>query len=72
MRQKVAKENVSGLPGEHKFHFKDIPMSKMKVTDILHPRVVLMFLVANLDMEKSEYAKETFAMWHAKHLKFTT
>jgi len=73
-RQKVAKGNVSGLPGEHKFHFKDIPEGwlKVDVNDILHPSTALMFPAADPDMQLIEDAKGTSVVWHAKYIKFTT
>ena len=44
-RQKVALGSVSGFPGKHKFHFKDILEGRLRVDvqDVLAPGVALMF-----------------------------
>jgi hypothetical protein len=45
MRQKVASGTVSGIPGQHKFHFSEIPERwfKVNVRESHCPIVTLMF-----------------------------
>ena len=70
----MAKGTVSGLPGEHLFHFKDIPDDwlKIDVTDILHQNVPLMISVPNADQEVIEQALGLYAMWHSKYVKISS
>jgi len=70
----VHQGSVSGLSGEHKFYFKDIPQPWMKVdvNETLQPRVPLMFTAFDPNQEKIEDVKGICAMWHDKYIKFST
>ena len=70
----MAKGIVSGLPGEHQFHFKDIPKSWLKVdlSEIMLRKVLLLFPNLAADQELIEDVLGTSAMWHGKHVKFIT
>lgn len=74
VRQQVAVGCVSGLPGEHKFHFKDIPVPwvKVDIKDTTQPTVPLMYPSPDPDMQKLGDAKGTCVIWYAKNMKFTT
>jgi hypothetical protein len=74
VRQKVASGMVSGIPGSHKYHGKDIPPSWLKVDirEALQTGVHLMFPNAAADMEFVEDAKGSCAMWDQKYIKKAT
>lgn len=70
-RQKVATARISGLLGESKFHFREIPQSwvKVDVLSILQPGVALMFPYEEADMALIEDAKGSTALWDTKYIK---
>ena len=71
VRQKMASRTISGVAGEHKFHFKDIPKLwwKVDVHVIMHTGVALMYPNDDADMTLIEHAKGSAAMWHQNHIK---
>lgn len=70
-RQKVATARVSGLPGEHKFHFAAIPHGwlKVDVLDIVQPGLALMYPNDDVDMRVLADAKGTCTVWDAQFIK---
>jgi hypothetical protein len=73
VRQKVAAATVSGFPGIHKYHGKEIPPSwlKVDVREALQKGIQLMFPNAAADMEFVEDAKGSSAIWDQKYIKLS-
>ena len=70
-RQKVASDTISGLEGEHKFHFDTILDSQFKVDirEVLVPNVALMFPV---DVANQKIVKNVVGgnvVWDQKYIK---
>ena len=70
-RQRVAVGKISGLPGQHQFHFCDIPETwfKVDVITILQPSVPLMYPNAEAEHSIIEHVKGTSTIWDQKYLK---
>lgn len=62
---------MSGISGEHKFHFKDIPEEWMKVDVIkeVAPNVTLMVPNEGIDQEKLKDVIGTCIIWQEKYMK---
>jgi hypothetical protein len=71
VRQKVAVGTISGLLGEHQFHFKAIPESwlKVDVRDILIADVALMYPNEAADMTHIQHAKGSSVIWGQQYVK---
>jgi hypothetical protein len=74
VRQKVASGTVSGIAGQHKFHFLEIPPAWMKIDirEALAPSVLLM--MENLDDEQTQVgdAVGSSVLWNQRFLKSKT
>jgi hypothetical protein len=70
-RQKVASGTISGLPGEHKFHFIDIPEKwfKVDVREIYSPNVTLMLQNLDADQLKVKDVLKGNTVWDGKYIK---
>ena len=70
-RNKVASGTISGLPGEHKFHFQDIPKNwfKVDVRDAHCPNALLMFPNENADQIKVKDAVKGNTIWDGRYMK---
>jgi hypothetical protein len=69
--QKVASGKVSGIGGEHKFHFKEIPEKwfKVDVQEALLPETTLMQPNEDADQHVVGDIVGTAVIWDQKHLK---
>jgi hypothetical protein len=69
--QKVASGKVSGIGGENKFHFKEIPEKwlKVDVQEALLPETTLMQPNEDADQHMVEDVIGTIVIWDQKHLK---
>jgi hypothetical protein len=69
--QKVALGKVSGISGEHKFHFKEIPEKwfKVDVQEALLPETTLMQPNEDVDQHVVGDVVGTAIIWDQKHLK---
>jgi hypothetical protein len=67
-RQRAACGTISGMSGEYKFHFKDIPNGffKVDVREALLPNVALMVPNADAEQEKLKDVVGTSALWLEK------
>lgn len=74
VRQKVAVGNISGLLGEQKFHFKEIPdlWMKVDVRNVFHLGVHLMIEREDTDMIFVEHVKGSAELWDQKYIKLST
>lgn len=70
-RQKVAVGKISGLPGVHKFHFRDIPPTwfKVDILEIMIPEVPLMYPMDEEGFSKMAHVKGTCTLWEQRVLK---
>ncbi len=71
VKKKVAIGTISGVAGEHKLHFKDIPEGwwKVDVRDILQQGVALMYPNDKGEQYKIEDVKGSCTMWSEKYIK---
>ena len=69
--QEVASGKVSGIGGEHKFHFKEIPEKWFKVDmqEALLPETTLLQPNEDADQHMVGNVMETTVIWNQKHLK---
>jgi hypothetical protein len=69
--QKVALGKISGIGGEHKFHFKEIPEKRFKVDvqDALLPKTTLMQPNEDANQHVVGDVVGTAVIWDQKHLK---
>jgi hypothetical protein len=69
--QKVASGKVSGVAGEHKFHFKEIPEKwfKVDVQEALLPETTLMHPNDDADQHVVGDVVGTAVIWDQKHIK---
>jgi hypothetical protein len=69
--QKVASGKVSGIGGEHKFHFKEIPEKwfKVDVQEALLPETTLMQPNEDADQHVVGDVVGIAVIWDQKHLK---
>jgi hypothetical protein len=69
--QKVASGKVSGVAGEHKFHFKEIPEKwfKVDVQEALLPKTTLMHPNDDADQHVVGDVVGTAVIWDQKHIK---
>ncbi len=74
LRQRVARGTISGIAGEHKFHFKEIPESwcKVDVAEVLQERVSLMYPNEDADQTLLEHVRGTCALWKQQYMKVAT
>ena len=74
VRQKVASGTISGIGGQHKFHFLEIPPGWMKVDvhEALAPTVLLMMENLDDDQSKVKDAVGSSVIWNQKCLKSKT
>lgn len=72
-KQRVAVGKISGLPGKHKYHFRDIPECwfKVDVRDVLQSKVALMFPNYPAEQEVIDDVKGSSTLWNQKYLKIT-
>jgi hypothetical protein len=72
-RFKVAVGKISGLPGVHKFHFRDIPPTwfKVDILEIMLPEVPLMYPMDEEGFSVVKDVKGTCTIWDQKYLKLT-
>jgi len=72
--QKVATGKISGLGGEHKFHFLTIPEKwfKVDISEAHTPHVNLMFANEDADQKKVKDAVGYNAIWDGKYMKVAT
>jgi hypothetical protein len=73
VRQKAASGTVSGISGEHKFHFMDIPDGwiKVDVKEALASNVMLMMENRDAEQEKVKDIVGSSVIWNQKYLKYT-
>jgi hypothetical protein len=74
VRQKVALGTVSGISGQHRFHFMEIPVGWMKVdiTEVLASNVMLMMENRDAEQEKVKDAVGSSVLWNQKFMKCKT
>jgi hypothetical protein len=74
VRQKAASGTVSGISGEHKFHFMDIldGWIKVDVHEALAPNVQLMMENRDDEQEKVKDAVGSLVLWNKKYMKSTS
>jgi hypothetical protein len=67
----VASGKVSGVAGEHKFHFKEIPEKwfKVDVQEALLPETTLMHPNDDVDQHVVGDIVGTTVIWDQKHIK---
>jgi hypothetical protein len=72
--QKTASRTVSGISGEHKFHFMDIPDGwiKVDVREALAPNVQLMMENRDDEQEKVKDVVGSSVLWNKKYMKSTS
>jgi hypothetical protein len=72
--QKVAVGTINGLPGRHKFHFRDIPENwiKVDVREALHPKTALMYPSDDADQNIVADTVGSAALWDQKHIKIAS
>jgi hypothetical protein len=70
----VARGTISGVSGQQKFHFKEIPESwcKVDVTEVLQSGVSLMYPNEDAEQMLIEHAKGSSALWKHKYMKVGT
>lgn len=71
VRQKVARGTISGVSGQHKFHFKEIPESwcKVDVTEVLQEGISLMYPNEDADQTLIEHVRGSAALWKFTYMK---
>jgi hypothetical protein len=74
IRPKAASGTVSGISGQHKFHFMDIPDGwiKVDVGEALAPNVQLMMESRDDEQEKVKDAVGSSVLWNKKYMKSTS
>jgi hypothetical protein len=74
IRQKAVCGTVSGISGQHRFHFVEIPDSwlKVDVQEALMPNVSLMMENREAEQEKVKDAVGSCVLWNQKYMKCTT
>jgi hypothetical protein len=72
-RQKVASGTISGLAGEQKFHFRDIPDKwfKVDVREAHYPNASLMFPDDDADQIKVKDVLKGNTIWDGRYMKST-
>jgi hypothetical protein len=74
IRQKAARGTVSGISGQHRFHFVEIPDGwlKVDVQEALMPNVSLMMENREAEQEKVKDDVGSYVLWNQKYMKCTT
>jgi hypothetical protein len=70
----VARGTISGIAGQHKFHFKEIPDSwcKVDVVEVLQERVALMYPNEAAEQSLIEHVLGSSALWKQQYMKVAT
>ena len=71
---KVVVGTISGLPGGHKFHFRDILENWIKVDlqEALQPKSVVMYPSDDADQNIVADAVGSATLWDQKHIKIAS